>query len=148
MAFTHTVSPKGQLRVLLSGLAILTVLACSVGIGTSGLNVTTALIGDAWMATDETGEQRTSVYSEDATFFVFMELEEAPDGADIEVRWNELDALGPGVHQVLTRTSIHAPNEGTYYFYLASETLWSVASYSVHIYLDGNFAQELSFAVE
>jgi hypothetical protein len=65
---------KNNKLFILAGLTalVLAALAC-------GGSFSTANIADAWMSTDTEGNNRTTVFAQDAVFYAQVDLQNAPD---------------------------------------------------------------------
>lgn len=127
--------------ILLAIVAILiSVLAC-------GGSFTTANIGDAWLATDEAGDNRATVFSQDATFNLFVELNNAPDDTQLKVSWIAVNAEGMDPNSVVYETE-YTSGDDTIRFYLENDDLWPIGSYKVDIYLNSTLDRSLSFEVQ
>ena len=127
--------------ILLAIIAILiSVLAC-------GGSLTTANIGDAWLSTDEAGDNRTTTFSQDATFNLFVDLKNAPDDTQLKASWIAVNAEGMDPNSVVYETE-YASGDDTIRFYLDNDNLWPVGSYKADIYLNGTLDRSLSFVVQ
>ncbi len=127
---------------ILPGIAALVVAALACG-----GNFTTANIGDAWLTTDEAGENRTTVFPQDAMFNLFIELKNAPDDTQIKASWIAVNAEGYDPNTSIYDTE-YTSGDDTIRFYLTNEDPWPVGSYKVDIYLNGNLDRSLPFTVQ
>lgn len=107
----------------------------------------TANIGDAWSATDEAGENRTTVFSQDATFNLFIELNNAPENTALKVSWIVTKVEGVDPNVVIHETD-YTSGDDVIRFNLMTEDSWLVGSYKVDIYLNGNLDRSLAFTVQ
>ena len=130
-----------RLAVLLALATIaLSALAC-------GGSFTTARIADAWLATDEEGANRTTTFSQDATFNLFVELKNAPEDTKLKASWIAVDAEATEANTVVYETE-YTSSDDTIRFFLENEDLWPAGSYRVDIYLDGELDRSVAFTVQ
>ena len=128
-------------QIILATVAILvSALAC-------GGSITTANIGDAWLSSDEAGDNRTTTFPQDATFNLFVELKNAPDDTQLKVSWIAVNAEGTDPNFVIYETD-YTSSDDTIRFYLENDDLWPVGSYKVDIYLNGTLDRSLPFEVQ
>jgi len=117
------------------------VLAC-------GGSFSTANIGSAWMATDEGGNNQTAVFSQDAVFYVFVDLKNAPDDTILKAVWTVVDAEGTEPNLLLNETEITS-GDAVIHFQLENPAyLWPKGQYKVDIYLNDSLDQTLIFEVQ
>ncbi len=117
------------------------VLACSGG------SISTANIGDAWLSTDEEGNNRTTVFSANDTFNLFLELKNAPDDTALKVSWIAVNAEGQDPNSVIYETD-YTSSDDTIRFYLSNDAAWPAGSYKVDVYLNGTLDRSLTFEVQ
>src|SRR3990172_6123803 len=126
------------------GLAFSVILASILACGG---NISTANIGDVWLASDEAGDNRTTVFSQDATFNLFVELKNAPDDTVLKASWIAVDAEGSDPNSVIYETE-YTSSDDVIRFYLTNEDLWPVGSYKVDVYLNGSLNKTVTFTVQ
>ena len=56
--------------------------------------ISSATIGDAYMALDTDGEQQSSVFSPENVFYAHIELVDAPDDTQIKAVWTAVNVVG------------------------------------------------------
>jgi len=130
-----------NLRFALAVLAlVLATLACE-------FNASTANISDAFMARDNQGADRTTVFAQDDVFYAIVQVANAPDDTIVKVVWYAVSTqdFEPNLllDQVETTTS-----DGVIPFNLNNEFLWSIGTYKVEIYLNGALDRTLDFQVQ
>jgi hypothetical protein len=130
-----------RLPVLLGLIALLAaMLAC-------GGSLSTANIGNAWLATDIDGANRTTVFAPGDDFYAFAELHNAPDDTQLKGVWTAVSVEGEQPDTVINETEF-VSGDGTVYFQLTNDQLWPAGSYKVDIYLNGAIAKTLPFTVQ
>ncbi len=118
---------------------LVTILAC-------GGTVSTANIADAWMSTDAEGNNRTTVFTQDAIFYAQVDLRNAPDDTNLKAVWIAVDVADVEPNLKINETEFTS-GSGLVHFQLSNENLWPVGKYKVEIYLDGKLAKTLEFEV-
>src|SRR3972149_2566668 len=79
---------RSSFTVLIAAVALLaSMLAC-------GGSISTANIGDAWMSTDNDGNNRTTPFSQDAVFYAQVDLRNASDDTKLKASWTAVAAEG------------------------------------------------------
>lgn len=125
-------------------LALITIALSALACGGS---FTTANVGDAWMATDIEGANRTTVFSQEDDFYAFVELRNAPDDTQLKAVWTGVDIEGEEPNIIINETEFTSGDD-TIYFQLFNDQLWPVGSYKVDIYLNGELATTMTFQVQ
>lgn len=129
-----------QAPILMAVVAlILSILAC-------GGSFSTANIGEAWMAADVDGNNRTTTFSQDAVFYAFVDLKNAPDDTQLKAVWTVVNAEGIEPNLVLNETEFTS-GDAVVHFQLENDQLWPVGQYKVDIYLNSNLDKTLTFEV-
>ena len=111
-----------------------------------GFSASTASLGDAWLSSDDSGNNRTTVFSQDAIFFAQVDLRNAPDDTQIKAVWVAVDAEGVEPNFEITQTDMQS-GSSTLTFRLSNDNLWPTGTYKVDLYLNDNLAQSLNFEV-
>ena len=122
------------------GILLISTAAC-------GQKTAIASIGNAWLATDEKGATHTTVYSQDATFNLFVELKNAPSDMQLKAIWIAVNADGLAPNSVIHETD-YISNKQLIRFYLANDVPWAPGSYKVDIFLNGIVDKSLAFEVK
>ncbi len=132
---------SNKLPILIGLLVIvLSVLACSG-------SVTTANIADAWMSTDEEGNNRTTVYTPNAVFYVQADLRNAPDDTKLKAVWIAVDVEGVDPNLTIYETEF-VSGSGLVHFSLSNDNPWPQGKYKVELYLDDKLAKTVEFEVK
>lgn len=120
---------------------LLAALACSG-------SVSTANIGEAWMATDADGVNRTTVFGQDAVFFAMVDLKNAPDDTTLKAVWTAVDVADTEPNFLLNETEITSGDALVHFQLENTDYLWPTGQYKVEIYLNGTLDQTLTFEVQ
>ena len=113
-----------------------------------GCSFSTANIGSAWMATDEEGANRTTMFSQDAVFYAMVDLKNAPDDTKLKAVWTVVDAEETEPNLLLNETETTS-GDALIHFQLENiEYLWPKGQYKVDIYLNDTLDQTLTFEVQ
>lgn len=126
--------------VLIPLVLALVTLAC-------GFSASTANISEAYMAADEEGANRTTVFTQDQGFYAIVALKNAPDDTTVKAVWTAVDVQDTEPNLVINETPITTP-DATIPFSLTNENLWPVGSYKVDIYLNDELNTTLEFSVQ
>jgi len=117
---------------------ILTVIACSFS---------TANIKDATLARDSEGNQPTTIFASDDTFYCIIELANAPDDTTVESVWIAVEAEGVQANFVIDQVELIS-GDGTLTFDLTNDKPWPTGKYKVDIYLNGKLDRAIQFQVQ
>jgi len=121
-----------------SALLVLITLAC-------GFNFSTANIAEATLAKDPDGEQPTTTFDQDETFYLVAEVVNAPDDTSVKAVWTavEADAVEPD----FSLGEKEVTGGGAVNFSLENDQLWPIGQYRVDLYLNGELDRTLEFEV-
>ena len=119
---------------------LLSTLACE-------FSASTANVAEAWMSTDEAGDQRTSVFAQDQIFYVQVDLQNAPDDTTLKAVWTAVDVQDTDPNLVITETEF-VTGSGLINFNLSNDSLWPTGTYKVDIYMNGGLATTVTFTVQ
>ncbi len=124
---------------LFASVLLLITLACST-------SFSTANIAEAWMSLDMEGNNRTTTFNDAATFFVQVELQNAPDDTSLKVVWiaENVDDVDP---EFVMNEYEYIGGDSGLYFDLTNDALWPSGTYRVDLYLNGTLDQSLNFSV-
>ncbi|HKJ27365.1 MAG TPA: hypothetical protein VJ965_06990 [Anaerolineales bacterium] len=133
---------NNQTRLLMIlAVLIITALACEG-------SFSTANISDAWMSTDQEGDQRTTTFAPDEIFYAQVDLNNAPEDTSVRVVWIAEDVEDTEPEFQMNEFE-YVGDEGGLFFELEnSDYLWPNGQYRVDIYLNGEFDRSLSFSVQ
>lgn len=129
------------LILFIGAILMVSVLAC-------GASFSTANIGSAWMATDEEGVNRTTVFSQDAVFYAMVNLKNAPDDTKLKAVWTVVNAEETEPNLQLNETEITGGDALVYFQLENTDYLWPKGQYKVDIYLNDTLDQTLTFEVQ
>ena len=118
---------------------ILATLACS-------FSASTANIKDAYLATDPDGANPTDSFTQDQTFYLLVDLANAPDDTVLKASWiaAQVEGVEPGyvIDEVEITTGLPVVT-----FDLSNDNLWPTGSYQVDLFLNGELDQSVNFEV-
>ncbi len=130
---------RTRLSLLSNIISILLVtLACN-------FSASTAKITDAYLAFDQQGAQKTSVYAPTDQFYAIVSLANTPDDTTIKAVWTGVDLANGEKNVALIENEITS-GSGKLYFNASGD--WSEGKYKVDIYLDGELNRTLEFEVK
>lgn len=127
--------------LLVATLLLVSVLAC-------GGSISTANINNAWMATDEEGNNPTTAFSQDAIFYAMVDLKNAPDDTKVKAVWTVVEAEGTEPNLMLNETEISSGDSLIHFQLENTDYLWPIGQYKVDIYLNDKLDQTLTFEVQ
>jgi len=106
-------------------------------------------ISNIYMATDEQGTNKTTVFSPEDDFYVFFDVKGVTVGNNFQSRWYALDIEGedPNV-PFQTIDYVYEEGIGNIYFQLTNDQPWPVGNYKVEIYLTDIKMGEQQFSVQ
>jgi len=111
-----------------------------------GCSVSTANIGDAWMARDEEGTERTTTFGPGEVFYCVVELKNAPDDTTVKASWTAVDVEGADPNTFLDE-AVLSSGSGSLHFELSNDNLWPNGRYKVDLYLNDELDRTLEFEV-
>ncbi|MEW6181185.1 MAG: hypothetical protein AB1522_14815 [Chloroflexota bacterium] len=132
---------KSRKWLILLGLAVLvfSAVACE-------FSASTASIGDAWLSDSEEGSNRVTTFAQDAVFYAFADLKNAPEDTTLKAVWIAVEVEGVEPNFVINETEFTS-GSNIITFNLSNENLWPVGKYRVEIYLNGKLDKTLDFEV-
>ena len=110
-------------------------------------SASTANVGSAILARDEAGTQQTTAFSPTDTFYLIVELNNAPDDTTVRAVWYAVDVGDVAPANTLIDEATLASGSGTLTFDLVSDTQWPPGTYRVELYLNDELSQTLDFSV-
>lgn len=111
-------------------------------------SVSTANIKEAYMAADAEGANRTTVFSQDAVFYAFVDLANAPDDTILKAVWTAVNAQDTDPNLMINETEFTSGDALVHFQLENTDYLWPVGQYKVEIYLNGSLDQTLTFEVQ
>jgi len=106
-------------------------------------------VSGLYMATDEAGTIRTTVFSPTDDFYVFFDVSGIDAGTNFQSRWYALDIEGqdPDV-PFQTIDYDYEADIANIYFQLTNDEGWPTGNYKVEIYMNDVKAGEQAFSVQ
>ena len=121
-------------------LIVLITLAC-------GFSASTANIADAKTARDNDGNDPTTVFAQDETFYCTVELANAPDDTTVKASWTAVEVDGEQPNTFIDEAEL-TTGSGILHFELNNDGLWPVGKYKVDLFLNGELKRTLEFEVQ
>ena len=132
---------KARMPLALVALALIgAALACSI-------EITTAYVKAATLVRDETGATKTLSFAPADTFYLLVELANAPDDSEVRVRWLQVGAGEGGGDLVVGEETIRAGSGKILFSATHPEQQWRVGEYRAEVALNGEQARSLTFHV-
>ena len=110
-------------------------------------SASTANIANAILARDEAATEPTTVFSPTDTFYLLVELNNAPDDTTVRAVWYAVDVGDVAPANTLIDEATLTSGSGTLTFDLVSDTQWPPGTYRVELYLNDELSQTLEFSV-
>jgi hypothetical protein len=132
---------NGKLR---GAVAVLALLAASLACGVSA---STANVRDAYLARDPEGSERVDIFFADETFYLIVDLANAPDDTSVRAVWTAVDADGVELNTLIDEAALES-GDGRVTFDLSNDSLWPEGNYKVDLYLNEKLERTLEFSVE
>lgn len=111
-------------------------------------SISTANIKEAYMAADSEGANRTTVFSQDAIFFAFVDLANAPDDTTLKAVWTVVNAQDTDPNMMINESEFISGDALVHFQLENTDYLWPIGQYKVDIYLNGELDQTLNFEVQ
>jgi hypothetical protein len=110
-------------------------------------SASTANISSATLARDPDGQQATTVFAPQDTFYLIVELANAPDDTTVRAVWTAIEAEGVDPNFFIDEAELTS-GSATLTFDLANNQPWPPGRYKVDLYLNGELEQTLEFTVQ
>ena len=123
-------------------LALTVLLAATLACGGS---FSTANISNAYTTADPNGGSPTTVFAPEQTFYLVVELANAPDDTVVKAVWYGVGDTGTTPDYVIDE--VEAIGSDNLTFNLATDVLWPTGPYKVEIYLNGELDRTIQFEV-
>jgi serine protease Do len=135
-------------RKLILRVALLSLLVWLVACGSDGgeISLSTANITDARLTKDETGAQTTSTFAPGDTFYLLVDLANAPDDTKVKAAWTAVNVTGADPNTILDDVEL-TNGSGTLTFDLVNNGSWPAGEYQVELFLNGESVRTLPFRV-
>lgn len=127
-------------------LAATAVLAACGGDGE--VSFSTANIQDAFLAKDEEGNEKTTTFAADDTFYAIVDLANAPDETEVRATWTAVDVGSAAEPNTMLDEATLTTGSGTLTFDMSNTTPWPAGEYKVDLYLNDELDRTLEFVVE
>jgi hypothetical protein len=102
-----------------------------------------------YMATDEKGTNKTTVFSPTDDFYVFFDVSGIEPGTKFQSRWYALNLEGQDPNTpVQTIDYTYEKGISNIYFQLTSSQDWPAANYKVEVYMNDAKIGEQTFSVQ
>jgi hypothetical protein len=112
-----------------------------------GFSASTARITNAFLAADPDGAQPTESFQPDETFYLLVDLANAPDDTQVKAAWTAADVEGEAPDTLIDEAEL-TTGDGRLTFNLTNDGPWPAGAYKVDIYLNEKLERTLEFAVE
>jgi hypothetical protein len=116
------------------------------------VSFSTANVSDAWLSTDEAGQQRTTTFGQDAVFYAKVDVRNAPEDTRVRSIWYAVEAENIEPNFKIDEVTYTVPQSGNAMvtFNLSNNMLWPRGRYKVEIYLNDATepARTLTFEVQ
>ena len=126
---------------------VIAVLVLALASVACNFSASTANIRDAYMARDNAGADRTTVFAAEDVFYCIVEVANAPDDTTVKAIWYAVDVEGMDRNSVIGQIETAAGQE-VIPFILSNENLWPAGKYKVEIYLNNELDTTLRFKVK
>lgn len=111
-------------------------------------SASTANVGSAVLARDEAGTEPTTIFTPTDTFYLIVELNNAPDDTTVRAAWYAVDVGDVAPANTLIDEATLTSGSGTLTFDLVSDTQWPPGTYRVELYLNDELSQTIEFSVQ
>jgi hypothetical protein len=99
------------------------------------------------MATDDGGQNKTTVFSQNDTFWAIVTLANAPDDTTLKAVWYAVEAENTDPNFMIDEITTTS-GDGTIPFSLVNDGPWPLGKYKVELFLNDKLANTLEFQVE
>ena len=127
-----------RLFVILFSMLLLT--ACE-------FSASTANVKSATLARDANGTQPTTTFEPSDTFYLIVDLANAPDDTTVKAIWYAADVGSAAAPNTLIDQASLTSGSSVLTFNLAPESAWVPGTYKVELYLNDELNQTLNFSV-
>ncbi|MEM7802163.1 MAG: S1C family serine protease [Chloroflexota bacterium] len=130
-----------KFRLILIILTLFPLVACN-----GNISFSTANIGSVTLTRDSAGNDQTTVFNPNDSFFLTVEALNAPESTLLNAEWVAVAVENVPENTVIDNEMLEAPT-GTYTFDLANNNPWPQGSYRVDLYLTEELNQSIEFQV-
>jgi hypothetical protein len=131
-------------RTVSTGFVFVAILAAIIA---CGFSASTARLTNAFMARDAAGDDPTTVFAPEDTFYLVADLANAVDDTEVKAVWVAVDVDGVDFDTVIDEATL-TTGDGRLTFDPSTDSLWPAGNYKVDVYLNDNLARTLEFSVE
>ena len=132
---------RAHWRLALVPLAlIVSGLACSI-------DITTAYVRAADLVRDPTGTTKTLSYRPEDTFYLLVDLANAPDDSEVRVVWVQVGAGEDGGDRIVGEETIRSGSGKILFSAAHPEQQWRIGDYRAEVYLNGTQTHTVPFSV-
>ncbi len=114
--------------------------------GGGEVSFSTANIADARLTKDEAGTQTTSTFGPNDTFYLIVNLANAPDDTKVKASWTAVAVEGADPNTPLDDVELTS-GSNTLTFNLDNAGPWPAGDYQVELFLNGESVRTLTFRV-
>jgi hypothetical protein len=107
----------------------------------------TDYVYDAFLASDENGNNPTTVFQNDAVIYFIVIVDGAPSDTLLEAVWTAVEVEGEDPNLEITVTDTTVGENDTFTFNLTNDMLWPSGDYKVDLYVDGELSRTLEFSI-
>lgn len=132
--------PTRSARLILLLLSALVLVACE-------FSASTANIESAILARDEAGSQPTTSFEPNETFYLIVDLANAPDDTTVKTVWYAADVGSVAPPNTLIDEASLTSGSGTLTFNLSPDGQWAPGTYKVELYLNDELSRTLDIRV-
>lgn len=112
-----------------------------------GFSFTTANFASAKMAKDPEGDQPTTTFAPEDTFYAVIDLDNAPEGTTVRAEWTAVDVEGTEPNTAIDAAEL-TTGTNQLHFTLENDTPWPEGDYKVDLFIDGELEKTLAFEVQ
>ncbi len=129
--------------VITSFLLLFLLAACG---GDGEVSFSTANIAAVRMTKDREGAQATTTFAPEDTFFLQVNLANAPDSTAVKAAWTAVNVAGAEPNTLLDNVELTG-GSGELTFDLVNDGPWPTGNYKVDVYLNGELDRTVEFSV-
>ena len=111
-------------------------------------SASTANIAGATLARDETGTEPATTFAPTDTFYLLVDLANAPDDTTVRAVWYAVDVGDVAPANTLIDEATLTSGSATLTFDLVSDSQWPPGAYRVELYLNDELNQTIEFSVQ
>ena len=110
-------------------------------------SASTANVKSATLAADEAGSQPTTTFEPSDTFYLLVDLANAPDDTTLKASWYAVDVGAAAAPNTLIDEASMTTGSAVVTFDLAHDDAWPPGTYKVDLFLNDELNQTLNFSV-